>query len=277
MISAFEVFSDRWSFLGESPVLSDDGNCLWWVDTEGCRLLRTDVASGRTEVWDAPEAVGCIALRPDGTLLAGLASGIFLFDPAKGGFDLACSPESRRDVRFNDGALDPAGRFWAGTMQFTLTEPAGAIFCVEADLSHRRVFDGIWTPNGLAFDPVRSRMYFSDSHPTVQTIWVCDYDVATGTPSNRRVFATTHDFAGRPDGAFIDEDGIYWIAGVEGSQLLRFAPSGEALEPIAFPVTHPTKIIMDRANPRSVFVTTRRTVPEEDTHASGHVLRAILR
>ncbi|MFS8053126.1 SMP-30/gluconolactonase/LRE family protein [Rhizobium sp. BR 317] len=239
-------------------------------------LLRTDAASGRTEAWDAPEAVGCIAMRPDGMLLAGLASGVFLFDPANGRFELACSPESRWDVRFNDGAIDPAGRFWAGTMHLNLIEPAGAIFCVEADLSHRRIFDGLWVPNGLAFDPVRHRMYFSDSHPTVQTIWVCDYDRATGTPRDRRVFATTHDFAGRPDGAFIDEDGIYWIAGVGGSQLLRFAPSGEALQPIPFPVTHPTKIIMDRANPRSVFVTTRRTVPEDETHASGHVLRATL-
>ncbi|MBB4566973.1 SMP-30/gluconolactonase/LRE family protein [Rhizobium leucaenae] len=276
MTPAFEVFSDRRGLLGESPVWSEDGKSLWWVDTDGCRLLRSDAASGGTEFWHAPEAVGCIAMRPDGMLLAGLASGIFLFDPASGRFDTACSPESRRDVRFNDGAVDPAGRFWAGTMHLNLTEPTGAIFCVETDLGHRRVFDGLWVPNGLAFDPARNRMYFSDSHPTVQTIWVCDYDLATGTPSNRRVFATTHDFAGRPDGAFIDEDGIYWIAGVGGSQLLRFAPSGKALEPIPFPVTHPTKIIMDKANPRSVFVTTRRTAAEDETHSSGHVLRAIL-
>jgi len=275
MISAFEIFSDRWGFLGESPVWSEDGKCLWWVDTEGCRLLRTDAASGGTKVWDAPEAVGCIAMRPDGMLLAGLASGIFLFDPASGRFDPACSPESRGDVRFNDGALDPAGRFWASTMHLDLTEPAGAIFCIEADLTHRRLFDGLWTPNGLAFDPVRNRMYFSDSHPTVQTIWVCDYDLATGTPSNRRIFATTHAFAGRPDGAFIDEDGIYWIAGVGGSQLLRFAPSGEPLTPVELPTTHPTKLVMNHTMPRTIFVTTRRMADPDRSDASGHLLRCL--
>ena len=162
-------------------------------------------------------------------------------------------------MRFNDGALDPAGRLWAGTMQRGIAEPAGAIFCIEPDFSHRRVFGHFWTPNGLAFDPARRRMYFSDSHPSVQTIWVCDYDVATGTPSSRRIFATTHAVAGRPDGAFIDNDGVYWIAGVGGAELLRFAPSGEPLDPLPVPVTHPTKIVMDRNSPPAAYVTTRRT------------------
>ncbi|TCR87865.1 SMP-30/gluconolactonase/LRE family protein [Rhizobium sp. BK376] len=276
MTIAFDVFSDRWAHLGESPIWSESGNCIWWVDTDGCRLLRTDAATGQTEVWDAPEAVGCITLRADGMLVAGLATGIFLFDPVSGQFELVCSPESRNDVRFNDGALDPAGRFWAGTIHREITEPAGAIFCIEPDFGHRRIFDHFWTPNGIAFDQKRNRMYFSDSHPTVQTIWVCDYDVSTGTPSNRRVFATTHALEGRPDGAFIDEDGVYWIAGVGGAQLLRFAPSGEALEPISVPVSHPTKIVMNRKNPRSVFVTTRRMAGDDETHPSGHLLRGTL-
>lgn len=276
MTIAFETFSDRWAHLGESPVWSQNENCIWWVDTDGRKLLRTDAASGRTAVWDAPEAVGCIALRADGTLIAGLATGIFLFDRRSGGFERLCSPESRTDVRFNDGTLDPAGRLWAGTMQQGVPGPGGALFCIEADLSHRRVFEGFWTPNGLAFDPLRHRMYFSDSHPSVQTIWVCDYDVATGTPSNRRVFATTHAVVGRPDGAFLDEDGIYWISGVSGSELLRFAPSGEPLEPIPVPVTHPTKIVMDSKNPRTIYVTTRRMADDNETHASGHLLRGTL-
>lgn len=276
MTIAFEVFSDRWALLGESPIWSEAENCIWWVDTDGRAVLRTDAATGETSAWDAPEAVGCIALRADGMLLAGLASGIFLFDRRTGAFEHLCAPEGRADVRFNDGMLDPAGRLWAGTMQQEIASPAGALFCIEPDLSHRRVFEDFWTPNGLAFDPQRQRMYFSDSHPSVQTIWVCDYDLATGIPSNRRVFATTHVFAGRPDGAFVDEDGVYWIAGVGGSQLLRFAPSGEPLEPVDLPVSHPTKLVMNRTMPHSIFVTTRRMADERQTDASGHLLRCLL-
>ncbi len=276
MTVAFEIFSDRWAHLGESPVWSETENCIWWVDTDGRKLLRTEATSGRTTAWDAPEAVGCIALRADGTLLAGLATGVFLFDPPAGAFTRLCSPETRPDVRFNDGALDPAGRFWAGTMQRDIASPAGAIFRIDPDFSHRRVFDDLWTPNGLAFDTVRERMYFSDSHPSVQTIWVCDYDLATGTPSNRRVFATTHAFSGRPDGAFLDADGTYWIAGVGGSQLLRFAPSGQPLTPVDMPVSHPTKLVMNRAIPRTLFVTSRRTADGNRWDASGHLLRCRL-
>jgi len=271
MISAFSPYSDRWGHLGESPVFDPNGMCLWWADTEGCQILRTALTSGATTTFKAPEAVGCIGMWSGGKLLAGLASGMFLFDPDSGTFDLACSPETRQDVRFNDGALDPAGRFFAGTMHRDITEPAGAIFCVERDLSHRRLFEGLWTPNGLAFDPVRARMYFSDSHPSVRTIWVCDYDVLTGTPSNRRVFATTHAVEGRPDGAFVDAEGIYWIAGVGGSQILRFTPGGEMLAPITVPISHPTKLLMVDG---SLYLTSRRTARPEEEHPSGHLLRA---
>jgi sugar lactone lactonase YvrE len=276
MTATFETFSDRRAILGESPVWSESDDCIWWVDTDGCRLLRTDAATGQTATWEAPEPVGCIVLRADGVLLAGLATGIFVFDPGSGRFERACAPESRGDMRFNDGALDPAGRLWAGTMQREIAEPAGAIFCIEPDFSHRRVFEHFWTPNGLAFDPARRRMYFSDSHPSVQTIWVCDYDAATGTPSNRRIFATTHAVAGRPDGAFVDERGVYWIAGVGGAELLRFAPSGEPLDPLPVPVTHPTKIVIGRSSRPTAYVTTRRTAVEDEAHPSGHLLRCVL-
>ncbi|MEZ2128292.1 MULTISPECIES: SMP-30/gluconolactonase/LRE family protein [unclassified Sinorhizobium] len=276
MTLAFDVFSDQWGHLGESPVWSESGNCIWWVDTDGRRLLRTDAATGKTEYWQAPEPVGCVALRSDGKLVTGLATGIFLFDPAIGRFDRVCAPEARTDIRFNDGALDPVGRLWAGTMHRSIAEPTGAIFCIESDFRHRRIFEGFWTPNGLAFDADRGRMYFSDSHPSVQTIWVCDYDVATGRPSNRRLFATTHDVEGRPDGAFVDEDGVYWIAGVSGSEILRFAPSGEMLEPLKLPVTHPTKLVITGSRPRTAFVTTRRTAPDGESHPSGYLLRGIL-
>lgn len=276
MTVEFEIFSDRWAYLGESPVWSETENCIWWVDTDGRKLLRTEAASGTTTAWDAPEAIGCIALRADRMLLAGLATGIFLFDPEAGEFNRLCSPETRPDVRFNDGALDPAGRFWAGTMQRDIASRAGSIFCIESNFTHRRVFEDLWTPNGLAFDAARKRMYFSDSHPSVQTIWVCDYDLVSGTPSNRRVFATTHAFPGRPDGAFLDEDGVYWIAGVGGSQLLRFAPSGEALAPVDMPVSHPTKLVMNLAMPRTLFVTSRRTTDDDRNDASGHLLRCRL-
>jgi sugar lactone lactonase YvrE len=270
----FKPLSDRGADLGESPVWSPQENCVWWVDIDGCRLLRTDVTDGKTQEWAAPEPVGCIVLKPDGTLVAGLATGLFVFDRATGNFHKACAPETREDVRFNDSAIDPAGRIWAGTMHRENAHAAGAIFCIEPDFSHRRVFDGLWTSNGLAFDVRLDRMYFSDSHPSVQTIWVCDYDIATGVPTNRRVFATTHHLAGRPDGAFVDADSSYWIAGIGGAQLLQFSPDGTLMEIIAVPVQHPTKLSMDAHNPRSIFLTSRR-LPGSDP--SGFLMLGVLR
>jgi sugar lactone lactonase YvrE len=53
------------------------------------------------------------------------------------------------------------------------------------------------------------------------------------------VFADMANFAGRPDGAAIDADGCYWIAGNDGSCLLRFTPEGVLDREIALPVAKP--------------------------------------
>jgi len=47
MAITFEVFSNRWAHLGESPVWSETENCIWWVDTDGRKLLRTDPETAR--------------------------------------------------------------------------------------------------------------------------------------------------------------------------------------------------------------------------------------
>lgn len=63
------------------------------------------------------EPIGCLALRERGGAVAALQSGFHLFD-----FDTAektpvvDSEVDRPQSRFNDGALDRQGRFWAGTM-----------------------------------------------------------------------------------------------------------------------------------------------------------------
>jgi hypothetical protein len=46
--------------------------------------------------------------------------------------------------------------------------------------------------------------------------------------------------------------------------------------PVELPVTHPTKLVMNRTMPHTVFVTTRRMAAPDQSDASGHLLRCLL-
>jgi sugar lactone lactonase YvrE len=55
-------------------------------------------------------------------------------------------------MRFNDGAIDSRGRFWAGSMNdFHIEDlkPEGAIYRLDADLELHRVIVDIAIPNGM--------------------------------------------------------------------------------------------------------------------------------
>ena len=101
-------------------------------------------------------------------------------------------------------------------------------------------------------------MYLSDSHPSVQTIWAFDYDTATATPSNRRVFVDMKPLPGRPDGAAVDADGCYWICGNDAGLVHRFTPDGKLDKSLAVPVKKPAMCAFGGANLDVLYVTSIR-------------------
>ncbi|MCR9072540.1 MAG: SMP-30/gluconolactonase/LRE family protein [Alphaproteobacteria bacterium] len=234
--------------LGEGIVWDTATASLWWVDIAAPALHRFDPESGRDETWPMPSAIGCVAPRRAGGAMICLEEGWSTFDPASGRIEVLNAQAPRgTGMRFNDGAVDPHGRFWAGTMpkagpaNASEGEPAiGDLFRLDPDGGSSLILDGLYIQNGLAFSPDGSVMYLSDSHPTVRTIWAFDYALETGTPSNRRVFFDTRQVDGRPDGAAIDADGCYWMAGVDGWQVIRITPAGTVDRIVPVPVQKPT-------------------------------------
>ena len=230
---------------GESPVWLAAEQALYWVDIPARQLCRWDAASGLTRQWTAPEMLACIAPHSAGGWVAGLESGLFHLTPhADGRLDvraLAPVTHARSGMRFNDGRCDRQGRFVAGTMLMNMAEGAhvGCVYSYGMDSKLRLLQDGLIVPNGLAFSPDGRTMYLSDSHPAVQTIWAYDYDTATGTPHNRRVFVDMTPLPGRPDGAAMDQDGCYWICGNDAGLVHRFTPAGRLDRSLAVPVKKP--------------------------------------
>ena len=226
--------------VGEGVFWDQATQALWFVDIPAGRLYR--LASGTLDHWDFGEPLGCLALDRSGNPVLALTHDIVRVDLASGARTLLARPEPDRANRFNDGAVDRQGRFWAGTMKLG-PPPArtGAFYRLDADHMVTRFWDGTFTTNGMAFSPDGRTMYLSDSNPEVRTIWACDYDTDSGMPTNKRVFFDTRQVAGRPDGATVDADGCYWMAGVGGWQLVRITPAGIVDRIIDMPCEKPSR------------------------------------
>jgi sugar lactone lactonase YvrE len=232
--------------VGESPVWHALEQAWYWVDIPARRIWRLDHATGATRHWTAAEMVACIAPRAQGGLIAGMETGIFAVDLQDDGTvraeRLAAPPELAPGMRFNDGRTDRQGRFWSGTMWMDMAAalPIGRLYRIDANGLSAPLVNGLVTQNGLAWSPDGRTMYLSDSHPTRRRVWAFDYDVDAGVPHDRRLFVDMALYTGRPDGATMDSDGCYWVAGNDGASLLRFTPGGKLDRELKLPVAKPS-------------------------------------
>ncbi len=273
--------------VGESPVWRVAEQALYWVDIPAHKIVRLRVETGVRSEWLLPEKVACIAFDRHGAVLAGCETGLFALtlpeaqagaaprdEPVKvAPRKLAAPTFAFDDMRFNDGRCDRQGRFWSGTMvqDMAAANPAGALYRFdERGVLSAPVVDALITQNGLAWSPDGATMYLSDSHPLRRLIWAFDYDVETGEPRNRRVFADLHDYAGRPDGAAVDSDGCYWICANDAGLLLRFTPEGKLDRQIAVPATKPAMCAFGGRDLDTLFVTSIRPAANISEH-DGHL------
>jgi sugar lactone lactonase YvrE len=233
--------------VGECPVWHAKDRALYWVDIPARRIVRLRPESGQRSEWTLPEQVACFAFDAAGSIVAGMESGLFAVTLQDAGdvrvTKLAAPRFDAPGMRFNDGRCDRQGRFWAGTMvqDMAAANPAGALYRFDGDgVLSAPVVDGLITQNGLGWSPDGTTMYLSDSHPLRRQIWAFDYDVETGEPRNRHVFADLHHYVGRPDGAAVDADGCYWICANDAGRVLRFTPQGVLDREIAVPAVKPS-------------------------------------
>ncbi len=243
---------------GEGAFWDQERQCLWWVDIPAGMIYAFDPSDGSNTCYRLDEPVGCLAPTIKGDLLLATKSGFWRFDPETGQKIAIHDPEADQPSnRFNDGATDPKGRFWAGTMKDDGTPPTavGAFYRLDTDLTSTKWVGGIFTTNGLAFSPDGKTLYCSDSNPSVQTVWAADYDCDSGQPGDRRVFFDARGVDGRPDGGTVDADGCYWMAGVSGWQLVRVTPRGDIDRIIELPVERPSKPMFGGKDLDVLFVT----------------------
>lgn len=259
----FETAFAAQAQLGESPLWCGRTQRLWWVDILAPAIHCLDPATGRNTTLPVDEEIGCIGLRASGGFIAGMRSGIWLLDSAGHKERLVANPQQdTRISRFNDGRVDPWGRFWAGTIHEPRDRPAAGLYCVDSALDCRFMAGDIKVSNGLGFAPGRDWMYHADSPAHVIYRYPLD---SRGTPGPRELFHQFPTGHGRPDGAAVDSEGHCWYALYEGGRVVRLSPDGKIVAEIETPARCPTMCALGGPDLRTLYVTSARQgrSPEE--------------
>lgn len=229
------MLADYGCSCGENPLWHPDERRIYWTDIPNGRLYGYDPVTGAHAACYDGEPVGGFTLQEDGSLLLfGVRGSVRVWREGALGATVLEEIADEAASRFNDVIADPAGRVFCGTMSPDDHSREGRLYRLDPDGSIRIVVEGVGCPNGMGFTPDGRGMYFTDS--SRREIYHFDYDRAAGEISNRRVFARVPEGEGVPDGLTVDAAGCVWSARWDGSAVVCYAPTGEVLRRVPFPV-----------------------------------------
>lgn len=240
--------------LGEGPRWHVQEQALYWVDIERGEIHSLTWRDRTHEIHRLGIPVGCFGFHKDGGLILATADGFGTWSP-QADLEILLDPRTADgEGRFNDGAVDLGGRFWAGTMtpegfgnRLYRLDRDGSVTCMEQEIG---ISNGIgWSPDGGTF-------YFTDSPRKI--IYAYDFDVNQGLISNRRKWVHTPDEPGVPDGLAVDQQGCIWSARWDGWKIDRYDPGGERIQELKLPCQRPTSCTFGGEDLSTLIITTAR-------------------
>ena len=242
--------------VGEGPVWDADMQALFWIDILGKHVHRFMPNTGAVRSWSVPDTIGSMAIAADGNAIVALAGGVHRLNLETGACTmLATSPDLNEMVQLADGKVDRRGRFIVGSSDRTMKDARGKLYALDPGASALREIDaGITLSNGPCWSPDDKTFYHADS--ILKLIFAYDYNIDSGTLSNKRSFASTEDLGGIPDGATVDSEGHVWSAICEGGKLVRFRPDGSIERIVEFPLKLPGSVMFGGPSLAQLYVPT---------------------
>ncbi|KAI0145694.1 SMP-30/Gluconolaconase/LRE-like region-domain-containing protein [Hypoxylon sp. NC0597] len=248
--SVTEPFLHLHCGLGEGPYYEAATHSLRFVDIKKKRVHIVDLNNPNPETavetiqLDTPVTVTADieGVDPRDRIVIGAKYGIAALDRRTGKYEYIARFSADADnerLRSNDGAVDPHGRFWLGTMTDIGLDlqPEGSVFLFDGTRTARSMRHPVTIPNSVGWSPDARTLYFT--HSTERTVFAFDYDRATGDVSNERVFYEHHG-PGEPDGFRVDVEGNLWQAVYGESCVLKISPGGELVGEIRLPTKNVT-------------------------------------
>ena len=177
--------------LTEGPRWDERSGRLHWTDIYDGTLNSCDASGGDRRSMSTGLPLGSFAPRRQGGYVLALETGLALSgDDAANWTPVGEHRTQPSRLRANDGACDPVGRFFAGTMAHDEAPHAGALYRLDAAGPDGAVPDpvlvvqGTSVSNGLDFSPDGTLMYYADSAEL--RLDVFSYDLGDGELSRRR-------------------------------------------------------------------------------------------
>lgn len=164
--------------LGEAPIYRESDSTLHWVDCLASppelHILQVDPstgdARGRARVLKLADSVTVHFFREGrpGSYICAYYQGVAFLDEKTGRLDVVreiIPTEDRDKLRFNDGGVDAAGRFWLAEIDIkamaygpnklpeSYGKPIGRLWRYDPDGSLHEMDSGFICGNGLAWSP----------------------------------------------------------------------------------------------------------------------------
>jgi sugar lactone lactonase YvrE len=253
------------SELLEGPVYDEVHNFLYFVSILDGIVYCLNLGTKEIISLKLDSPVGCVFILDKKKVLAASKKGFYEidFDSRKSHF--VFQMEISDFVRYNDGTIDPNGRYLVGTMGYPrVKDHIGKVFSYYKG-NYKILIENTTISNGLAFSKNGAILYFIDT-PT-KKVAKYNYDIVSG---NATFDSYIIEFKGKgsPDGMCMDKEGMLWVAEWGGGQVSKWNPeNGKIITQIKLPCPNVSSCCIDKLG--NLFVTTAKSDNPEDNFGGG--------
>lgn len=256
----------------EGPLWNDEDNHFYFVSIDDEIIYRLNEKTLEITSYPTNGPVGAVVLDKEGNMISAEKSGIYLINPETKERTFLLQPNEDERLRYNDGKMDPKGRFLIGTMGYGETLEGEASLYVIENGEWKEILMNLTLSNGMGWS-ADGKTFFHIDTPT-KKVKKYDYDLETAGVSNERTLVEiTGD--GSPDGMCVDLDENIWVAEYGGKRICKWdSETGDLLIVVPMPVTNITSCCLGGENKDYLYVTTAK---KEGEPLSGGLFRVKIR
>lgn len=240
---------------GEGPVWCASDSRIRWVDMLRGDILSAEASGESLERHHVADLVAAFRPRRTFGYVVATSRGFATLDVLPGPLTEVIQLWTDAGVRMNEGACDPAGSFYCGSMAEDAAEGRGSLYKLNPDGSVTTILSSVTISNGLSFSADGSVAYYVDSPTNTVSRYRVDRD--TGAWSDPTPVVEIDRDLGVPDGICLDRDGGVWVALWDGGAVHRYdSNSGNLTHRVQVPVSRPTACALGGPELSTLFITT---------------------
>lgn len=255
------------STLLEGPCWDFREKVIYCVSIEQGQIYRINPETHEVNSFKTDGSVGCAVVDLNGMILSAEKSGIYRINPKTGKRVFLIQLENDSAMRYNDGKLDPRGRFLVGTKGIAVDHKGrGKLFSFDGNCACT-IVEGTTISNGMGFSMNGDTLYFIDT-PT-KKVGRYKYDLDTGGAVFDR-YVVDVEGNGWPDGMCVDLDDMIWVAEWEGGQVCKWNPkTGRKISKIELPCANVTSCCLGGDGLEWLYITTAKCKADRKSECGG--------